>query len=78
MPDDPQVAAMNLMRPVEHPLTGRERHVGPLVNMSKTETGTSRSAPPLDADTDDILREHGFSKDQIAALRTTGAIGTSA
>ena len=75
MPDDPQVAAMNLMRPVEHPLTGPERHIGPLVNMSKTATGTDRAAPPLDAETDDILREHGFSKDQIAALRTTSAIG---
>ena len=78
MPGDPQVAAMNLMRPVDHPLTGPERHVGPLVNMSKTETGTNRSAPPLDSDTDDILREYGFSMDQIAALRTAGTIGTTA
>ena len=78
MPDDPQVTAMNLMRPVDHPLTGPERHVGPLVNMSKTETGTNRSAPPLDSDTDDILREYGFSMDQIAALRTAGTIGTTA
>ncbi len=75
MPDDPQVVAMNLMPSIDHPLTGPERQVGPLVQMSTTETGSDRAAPPLDADTDDILREHGFSKDQIAALRTTGAIG---
>lgn len=76
--DDPQVAAMNLMPSIEHPLTGSERQVGPLIEMSKTDTGTTRSSPPLDADTDDILREHGFAEEQIAQLRASGAIGVSA
>ena len=75
--DDPQVVAMNLMPSIEHPLTGAERQVGPLVRMSGTETGTDRSSPPLDADTDEILREHGFSEQQIAVLRKSGAIGVS-
>ena len=75
--NDPQVAAMNLIRPVEHPVTGGERHVGPLIEMSKTETGTDRSSPPLDADTDQILQEHGFSNEEIAALRSSGAVGRS-
>ncbi len=78
MADDPQVVALDLMPSIEHPLTGIERHVGPLIEMSKTETGTTRSAPPLDADTDDILREHGFPEEQIAQLRASGAIGVSA
>ena len=78
MADDPQVVALDLMPSIEHPLTGTERHVGPLIEMSKTETGTTRSAPPLDADTDDILREHGFAEEQIAQLRASGAIGVSA
>ena len=78
MPDDPQVAAMNLMPSIEHPLTGPERQVGPLIQMSTTETGTGRSAPPLDAETDDILREHGFADVQIAELRQSGAIGITA
>lgn len=77
MADDPQVVAMNLMRPIEHPLSGPERLVGPLVEMSLTVTGTSRSAPPLDDETDPILREHGYTEDQIAVLRQTGAIGVS-
>ena len=75
--DDPQVEAMNLMRDIEHPLTGPERHVGPLIEMSKTKTGTNRSSPPLDADTDQILQEHGYSKEETAALRSSGAIGVS-
>ena len=73
--DDPQVEAMNLMRDIEHPLTGPERHVGPLIEMSKTKTGTNRSSPPLDADTDEVLREHGFSDETIASLRAVGVIG---
>ena len=77
MADDPQVAAMNLMPTIEHPLTGPERHVGPLIKMSKTETGNNRSAPPLDVETDAILREHGFSEDETASLRAAGAIGTA-
>lgn len=76
--DDPQVVAMGLMPTIEHPLTGPERHVGPLVQMSRTETGTSRSSPPLDAETDDVLREHGFTEQQVAELRQSGAIGASA
>ena len=75
MADDPQVVAMNLIRPTEHPISGPERLVGPLVEMSQTETGAARPAPPLDAETDVILQEHGFTLDEIADLRASGAIG---
>ena len=75
MADDPQVGAMEMMPTIDHPLTGPERQVGTLVRMSKTETGSDRSSPPLDADTDAILREHGFSDDEIAGFRASGAVG---
>ena len=74
--DDPQVQAMGLMPEIEHSLTGPERLVGALVEMSATPTGSDRAAPPLDADTDAILREHGFADDEIAELRASGAIGS--
>ena len=72
---DPEIDALGVLRSIEHPLTGAERHVGPLVRMSATPTGSGRPAPPLDADTDAVLREHGFSAAEIAALRRGGAIG---
>ncbi len=78
MADDPQVIAMNLMPLIDHPSTGPERQVGPLISMSKTETGTNRSAPPLDSETDAILREHGFNDVEIVGLREAGAIGAAA
>ena len=74
--DDPQVNAMELMRTVEHPSTGSEKLVGPLIDMSQTPTGSDRSAPPLDGDTDAILLEHGFTAERVSELRASGAIGT--
>ena len=73
--NDPQVQAMNLMPTIEHPLTGPERHVGPLVEMQATPTGSDRAAPVLDAETDQILREHGLSDVEISRLRAANAIG---
>jgi len=77
MVNDPQVVAMNLMPTIDHPLSGPERQVGSLVQMSKTTTGSDRASPPLDADTDAILLEHGFTDEQIASLRQSGAVGAS-
>ncbi len=77
MVNDPQVVAMNLMPTIDHPLSGPERQVGSLVQMSKTTTGSDRASPPLDADTDAILLEHGFTEEQVASLRQSGAVGAS-
>ncbi|MDA1062098.1 MAG: CoA transferase [Chloroflexi bacterium] len=73
MADDPQVAAMGYMIDVEHELTGPERMVGPIVQMSKTPTGTAVPSPTLGRHTDEVLSEHGFSAEEIAALRAAGA-----
>ncbi len=73
MADDPQVQAMGYMIDIEHELTGPERMVGPIVQMSKTPTGSTMPSPPLGRHTDEILQEHGYSDDEIAALRASGA-----
>ena len=73
--DDPQVAAMDYAIEVEHALTGPERHMGALVQMSATPTGSDKASPPRDADTDAILAAHGYDAATIAAWRAEGVIG---
>jgi crotonobetainyl-CoA:carnitine CoA-transferase CaiB-like acyl-CoA transferase len=72
MADDPQVEAMGYMLDLEHELTGPERMVGPIVQMSKTPTGTTLASPTLGRHTEEVLREHGYSDEEIAALRAAG------
>ena len=73
--DDPQVNAVGLMREIEHELTGPERFVGPLVELSATPTGSSKPSPPLDRHTDEVLTEAGIPADEVAALRAAGDVG---
>ncbi len=74
MVDDPQVRAMEYMVDLEHELTGPEQQMGPIVFMSETPTGSNVPSPPLGRHTDDVLREHGLTDDEIAQLRTAAAI----
>ncbi len=71
---DPQVEAMGYMVDLEHELTGPERMVGPVVQLSKTETGSHRAAPPLAGHTDEVLGEFGLTGEEIGRLRDTGVI----
>ena len=66
--DDPQLEALGLMLEIEHDLTGPERMVGSLVEMSETSTGANIAAPPLGRDTVEVLSEAGFGPEEIAAL----------
>jgi formyl-CoA transferase len=66
--DDPQVEALGLMVDLDHPLTGPERMVGAIVEMSETPTGAHYPSPPLGRDTEEVLRECGLADEEIAAL----------
>jgi len=78
MADDPQVEAMGIMAELDHPVTGPQRVVGPLVRMSATPAAARRPAPPLGGHTREILSESGFSDIEIDALRQGGVISDSA
>ena len=75
MADDPQVRAMGMMSDLDHPVTGPQRVVGPLVGMSRSPTAASRPAPMLGEHSEELLREAGLDGDEIAALRDAGVLG---
>jgi crotonobetainyl-CoA:carnitine CoA-transferase CaiB-like acyl-CoA transferase len=65
---------MGYMRDFDHELTGPERMVGPVVEMSRTPTGSPRPSPPLGRHTDEVLTEFGLTSEEIVHLRDVGAI----
>ena len=74
MSDDRQVEAMGMMADLEHPVTGPQRVVGPILRMSKTPPNAHRHAPVYGADTREVLSEAGLSDDEISALVTDGTV----
>jgi crotonobetainyl-CoA:carnitine CoA-transferase CaiB-like acyl-CoA transferase len=53
---------------VEHPTLGRTRALGSPVKFSETPAHAGRRAPLLGEHTRDVLREAGFSEDEIRVL----------
>jgi formyl-CoA transferase len=59
---------------IDHPITGPQRQVGPLLEMSKTRPGIARPSAMLGQHTDEVLREAGYTDEEIAALRADGVV----
>ena len=70
--DDPQAA--ELMVEVGDELTGTQKQLSGIFEMSKSRVGPARPAPTLGGHTDEILRDAGLSADEIAKLREAGAV----
>ncbi len=72
---DPQARALDAFARLQH-RTGEEIEVvrSP-VEFSATPAGIRRGAPELGEHTEEILLEHGYSWEDIAALRTKGVLG---
>ena len=72
--DDAQVQANGLVAELEHRDAGKVRMVGPLANFSGTPL--EASAPPaLGEHTDEILRELGYTPEQIGRWQESGGLG---
>ena len=69
----PQVLANGLIVETDHPQAGRLRHTRPPARFSVTEPEHRRGAPLLGAHTCEVLHEHGFDDEEIAALEASGA-----
>ena len=72
--DDRQVQALGIMVELEHELTGPQRVVGPVVELSETPTSVQGPAPTLGRHTDEVLMDAGLDTQSIAELRGTGVV----
>jgi formyl-CoA transferase len=55
---------------IDHPTLGRTSTPGSPIKMSETPTDVRGRAPRLGEHTEEVLREAGFSADEIAKIPT--------
>lgn len=67
--DDPQVKHLNLRHPVESKTLGKMDILAQAVNFSRFVPKTGMATPERGEHTDDVLKEYGFSDEEIAAFR---------
>jgi crotonobetainyl-CoA:carnitine CoA-transferase CaiB-like acyl-CoA transferase len=71
---DPQIAAREMVREIDHSTIGKARVINSPVKMSATPT-TVRTAPPtLGQHTTSVMRELGYHEQQIVSLRDARVI----
>ncbi len=76
MADDPQVNVMGMMVDQTHPVTGPQRVVGPIVQMSASPTAVRGPAPGLGWQTREVLAEAGLDAAEIEQLVADGIVRT--
>jgi crotonobetainyl-CoA:carnitine CoA-transferase CaiB-like acyl-CoA transferase len=74
---DPQTAAREMVVEVEHTTLGRVKTLGLPVKFSHTPGKVRTGAPLFGEHTGEVLAEHGFSREEIAAFEREGAVVTT-
>jgi crotonobetainyl-CoA:carnitine CoA-transferase CaiB-like acyl-CoA transferase len=70
LPRHPQLVATKLFQTAEHPTEGTVHYTRPATKFAATPASVRRLAPTLGQHNAEILREVGFTDDDIAALRS--------
>ncbi len=73
--DDEHVQHRQVFVDVPHPVLGPVTQQNVLFRMSETPGGIRHAGRALGEDTDDVLRELGYSAEDIAGLRERGTVG---
>jgi formyl-CoA transferase/CoA:oxalate CoA-transferase len=70
----PQVVARNMVVTAEHPTAGKLRMTGSPIKLSRYTATVRRPPPELGEHTDEVLRELGYTDQDIVALRDAGVV----
>ena len=72
--NDPQARANDFFTPLDDSIYGRVDLVANPIKLSKTPAITRTNAPGFGQHTDEILLEHGYTKEDITRLAEQGVI----
>jgi crotonobetainyl-CoA:carnitine CoA-transferase CaiB-like acyl-CoA transferase len=75
--EQPHLKAVGLFQELDHPTEGKIRQARPPARFSASPASVRRLAPGLGEHTREVLREAGYSHDEISALVEKKAIGVS-
>ena len=78
LPEHPHLVAVGLFQPQQHPTVGPILAVRPTTRFARTPAELALPAPELGQHSAELLREAGFSADEVSALRDAGIIGAAA
>ena len=72
---NPQVEHLAMAQTVESPHRGKLTIVRSPTRLSRTPTALRRAAPIPGGDTDEVLKEYGYTSAEISAMKAEGAVG---
>ena len=74
---DPQVREREMVVNLSHPSGGSTKSIGIPVKLSETPASIRRAAPLLGQHSEEVLRENGFTPEEVARLLSAGVVKAS-